>query len=189
MSACQRPCLLVVLFSFFLFAATRSSAQCSGSGPYTCTVTQSVSIPAGPYGTGVGTWVPASVYPSTLTVSGLSGTVGGISVQLHGLTSDAAGLGCGTADLGVLLKAPNGSYMELMGLAGNCTANSPEDWGSGGVTLTIQDGLTPTNREATMKAPSRPPLVHSATTTILIRRRGREHSILKQRPHRSARPR
>jgi hypothetical protein len=32
--------------------------------------------------------------------------------------------------------------MELMGLAGNCVANSLEDWSNGGVTLTIQDGAT-----------------------------------------------
>ncbi len=122
----------------------RANAQCTGSNPYTCTETQSVSIPAGPNGTGFGTWVPANVYPTQLTIPAntLNGTISSISVQLHGLTSDAQGSGCGTADLGVLLKAPNGTYMELMGLAGNCDATNLEDWSSGGVTLTIQDGAT-----------------------------------------------
>jgi len=71
----------------------RANAQCTGSNPYTCTETQSVSIPAGPNGTGFGTWVPATNYPSNLTVSGLSGTITTVSVQLHGLTSDGQGLG------------------------------------------------------------------------------------------------
>jgi hypothetical protein len=119
---------------FLLLASTLGHAQCTGSNPYTCTETQSVSIPAGPNGS---TWV----YPSDLTVSGLSGPISAINVQLHGLTSNDV-VGCGTADLGVLLKAPNGTYMELMGLAGNCGASSGEDWTSGGVTLTIQDGAT-----------------------------------------------
>ncbi len=142
MAISKRPSLLgFFLCTFFLLLASAlGHAQCTGTGPITCTKTESVSIPAGPSGTGLGTWVPASVYPSQLTVSGLSGTIGAISVQLHGLTSNATGNSCGTADLGVLLKAPNGSYMELMGLAGNCSATSPEDWTSGGVTLTIQDG-------------------------------------------------
>src|ERR1035438_4026267 len=100
---------LIVLTSFFLLASVLAHAQCTGSGPYTCTVTQSVVIPQGPNGTGFGTWVPATVYPSQLTISGLSGTIATINVQLHGLTADAAGTGCGTADFGVLLKAPNGS--------------------------------------------------------------------------------
>src|ERR1035438_4447966 len=133
---------LFVCTALLLLTSSLAHAQCTGSGPYTCTVTQSVVIPAGPNGTGFGTWVPATVYPSQLTISGLSGTIATINVQLHGLTSNATGSGCGTADFGVLLKAPNGSYMELMGLAGNCGANNLEDWSNGGVTLTIQDGAT-----------------------------------------------
>jgi hypothetical protein len=143
MSATKRPGLSGLLFStlFLLLASTLSHAQCSGTGPYTCTETQSVSISNGPSG-GAGTYVPANVYPSELTVSGLSGTIATIKVQLNGLTADAQGNGCGTSDMGVLLKAPNGTYMELMGLAGNCDATNLEDWSSGGVTLTIQDGAT-----------------------------------------------
>ncbi|MGD0367790.1 MAG: Ig-like domain-containing protein, partial [Acidobacteriaceae bacterium] len=120
--------------------AARANAQCTGSNPYTCTVTQSVSIPAGPNGTGFGTWVPASVYPSELTVSGLTGTISNISVQLHGLTSDGQGSGLGTNDLGVLLESPNGTYLELMGQAGN--GNNGELWTGSGVLLNIQDGGT-----------------------------------------------
>ena len=133
------PLALALCVTLTLFGlAGRANAQCATSGSSaTCTVTQSVSIPAGPSGTGFGTWVPASVYPSDLTISGLSGTIATIKVQLNGLTSNATGSGCGTADFGVLLKAPNGSYMELMGLAGNCNATNLEDWSNGGVTLTI----------------------------------------------------
>jgi hypothetical protein len=129
-----------LLFALLLFAATLAHAQCTGTGPYTCTETQNVSIPAGPNGTGFGTWVPANVYPSELNIPAgtLSGTIATVSVQLHGLTSIGIGQGCGTADLGVLLESPNGSYLELMGQAGNC-ANG-ENWSGSGVLLNIQDG-------------------------------------------------
>jgi hypothetical protein len=132
--------MVLAVGAFSGLVADRANAQCTGSNPYTCTETQSVSIPAGPNGTGFGTWVPATVYPSTLTVSGLSGTITTVSVQLHGLTSDGQGAGLGTVDLGVLLKGPNGLYIELMGQAGN--GNNGELWTGSGVLLNIQDGGT-----------------------------------------------
>ena len=136
----SRLALAVCATLAFFGGAGRAKAQCTGSNPYTCTETQSVSIPAGPNGTGFGTWVPATVYPSELTVSGLSGTITTVSVQLHGLTSDGQGAGLGTADMGVLLKGPNGLYVELMGQAGN--SNNGELWTGSGVLLNIQDGGT-----------------------------------------------
>ena len=77
----SRLALAVCATLAFFGGAGRAKAQCTGSNPYTCTETQSVSIPAGPNGTGFGTWVPATVYPSELTVSGLSGTITTVSVQ------------------------------------------------------------------------------------------------------------
>ena len=132
---------------FLLLASTLGHAQCTGTGTITCTVTQSVSISsgsgtAGPSGN---LFQEASVYPSTLTISLQSGTIATVSVQLHGLTSNATGNGVGTNDLELLLEAPNGSYMELMGNAGigaNTSGTNLEDWSNGGVTLTIQDGAT-----------------------------------------------
>jgi hypothetical protein len=138
-----------LLSTLVLLAPTASHAQCTGSGTITCTVTQSVSIPGGQAANGTvnnyGDIQTGSPYPSTLTISGLSGTIATISVQLHGLTSDAVD-GCGTQDLQVLLQAPNnGPYLELMGSAGNCGTASPEDWTGSGVLLNIQDGPATTH--------------------------------------------
>jgi len=137
MAICKRPGLFGFFLSttFLILASTLANAQCMGSNPYTCTVTQSVSISDGAVGS---TYVPPNVYPSTLSVSGLTGTIETIEVQLNGLNSDTGNQGNGTANLEVLLQAPNGAYMEIMGDAGN--PGNPEIWN--GVTLTIQDGAT-----------------------------------------------
>ena len=147
---CGRRLAFYALFLCALLLLTASQCQATAgcttnAGVTTCTGGQSTSIPAGAANS---TYVAASTYPSTLTVSGLTGTIATIQVQLEGFTSDSTNEGCGTADLEMLLEAPNGTYMEVMGYAGNCEANtsqgSPgaEIWGTGGVMLTIKDGGT-----------------------------------------------
>ena len=138
----KRLALYGLCLSAFLLLASIPCHAAPGcttvAGVTTCTGDDSTSISNGAVGS---TYVTASTYPSTLSVSGLSGTIATIKVQLNGLTSNDV-VGCGTADLQVLLKSPTGQYMEVMGDAGNCDATTGEDWTSGGVTLTIQDGGT-----------------------------------------------
>jgi hypothetical protein len=113
---CGRRLAFYALFLSALLLLTASQCQATAgcttnAGVTTCTGGQSTSIPAGAANS---TYVAASTYPSTLTVSGLTGTIATIQVQLEGFTSDSTNEGCGTADLEMLLEAPNGTYMEVM---------------------------------------------------------------------------
>jgi alpha-tubulin suppressor-like RCC1 family protein len=166
---CGRRLAFYALFLSALLLLTasqsRATAGCTtNAGVVTCTGGESTSIPGNQAynpGTGNGNsgvalppgnttnyaiYQTGSTYPSTLTVSGLTGTIATIQVQLEGLTSDSTNGGCGTQNLEVLLEAPDGTtYMEVMGNAGDCGANtsqgSPgaEIWSNGGVMLTIED--------------------------------------------------
>lgn len=62
---------------------------------------------------------PALVYPSNLTVSGFSGTLGGLTVSLRGLTHPQIG------DVDMLLVAPTGQAFELFSDVGGANAVGP----------------------------------------------------------------
>jgi Bacterial Ig-like domain (group 3) len=81
----------------------------------------------------------ASPYPSTITVPGsFTGTVSTISVVLHGLTTDGNTRNS-LAFSGLVLVAPSGKSMEILGGAGDGTDAGP---GLTNVKVTIQDGGT-----------------------------------------------
>jgi len=69
---------------------------------------------------------PADVYPSTIEVSGLTGQVGKVAVTLHNITIDRPD------DLEVLLVAPDGSHLVILGDAGGISF-------AGQVTITLDD--------------------------------------------------
>ena len=87
-------------------------------------------------GTAIGTIKNATPYPSTLTVSGLSGTVATVTVQLQGLTTVGGGSGDDTQDLGILLKSPGGQLLEILGN----TSDSLQSLS--GLTLNISDAAS-----------------------------------------------
>ncbi len=144
MAMCKRPSLFgFFLCTFFLLLASTLGHAVGGcstaAGVTTCTGGQATAITGNNPSHSSGVYQAADTYPSTLTVTGQTGTISTISVQLNGLNSDTGNQGIGTADLQVLLVAPDGStYMEIMGDVGN--PNNPENWNA--VTLTIQDGAT-----------------------------------------------
>lgn len=81
-------------------------------------------------GTGSAAGSPASPYPSTLAVSGVSGVVRGLRVRLNSVSHTWP------ADMDVLLVGPAGQKVMLMSDAGGGIPVS-------GATLTFQDGAAP----------------------------------------------
>jgi len=75
---------------------------------------------------GFGTVGPASPYPSTISISGVTGTVSKVTVTVAGLTHSYP------ADVDILLVAPSGTNVLLMSDCG-------EDNGISGLTLTFDD--------------------------------------------------
>jgi subtilisin-like proprotein convertase family protein len=104
------------------------------------TASPSTSV-AGPFGGGSVT-IPSTSssvtpYPSTATVSGVSGTISKLTVTLTGLTHTWA------RDLDVLLVGPSGEKIVLMSDAGGAQS-------AGNVTLTFDDGASSSLPSATL---------------------------------------
>ena len=96
-----------VLFVAALFATPAALAQTSFSN------TNPISLPATP------TTAPlaASPYPSTITVTGLSGTVSKVTVTLHNWTESAGN--AYPEDRGFMLVGPSGATFEFLGGVGS----------------------------------------------------------------------
>jgi subtilisin-like proprotein convertase family protein len=106
------------------------------AGPAAATVFQNtgiITIPAGAPGVTTG---PASPYPSTIAVSGLTGTVLDLNATLAGVTHTFPD------DIDVLLVGPFGQNVVLM-------ADSGGSWDVNGVNLTFDDSASSSLPDAT----------------------------------------
>lgn len=86
----------------------------------------SIAVPGS--GSGASTGAPANPYPSNITVSGVSGTVVGVKVNLTGVSHTFI------SDMDVLLVGPSGANMILMSDVGGAT-------GASNVNLKFADGM------------------------------------------------
>ena len=125
-TSADRAILFLGIWIFCIAACVSGYGQTFTCSPCSVSVT----------GTGIGTIKNATPYPSTLTVSGLSGTVATVTVQLQGLTTVGGGSGDDTQDLGILLKSPGGQLLEILGN----TSDSLQSLS--GLTLNISDAAS-----------------------------------------------
>lgn len=101
-------------------------------GPTTFTNSSSIAIPSASAANQIG---PASPYPSSIAVSGMSGLVTKVTVVFHNLTHTVAN------DIDALLVAPSGANLVVMSDVGNTTLATASN-----ATLTFDDaaaGLVP----------------------------------------------
>ena len=117
---------LVVMVSTLVVILTPAPA---GAVPVSFTNSTTIAIP----GTGDGDpfGVPASPYPSPITVSGLSGKVLDVNVTINGLNHASS------ADVEVMLAGPSGQTVALMTDAGGNN-------NAGGATFTLDDAASAT---------------------------------------------
>src|ERR1051325_10168587 len=92
-----------------------ASAAFSTGASISVTNGNTISIPAGT-GTGNATGAPAAPYPSTVSLSGVSGRIVGVTARLRGFSHNWP------TDVDVLLVGPNGTNIVLMSDAGGSNA-------------------------------------------------------------------
>jgi len=131
---------IAILFVLVLSTVTSATAACTtGTGTVTCTGGPGASINATYNNTSPVATQAGTPFPSTLTVTGGSGTVSSVSVTLHSFAAPVNANDEGAQDLGLLLISPTGRNLQLMRSVGDANKGT----NNGAITLTIQDGGTP----------------------------------------------
>lgn len=141
-----------LLLSTTAGAQTCSTSCSTTSGVTTCTSTdviQTVNTSGSPTDPPQGSPLEPSVYPSCITVSGVSGTVATVQVQLgvstvgsspHGMVSNGSGNYLSLQGTEILLVSPTGDQLELLGNPGDGS-----DGLSGAILLIGDSNATNTN--------------------------------------------
>jgi len=126
--------ILVIALVVSTGAASAAVVCTPGSGTVTCTGGPGASVSYNNHT--AGTTADGSPFPSTIPVTGGSGTVSSVTVTLNGYNASPAITGSGSADVGILLTDPNGRNFQFIRDVGRGTN------GQTNLTVKIQDGAT-----------------------------------------------
>src|ERR1700733_5868226 len=133
MRAHRRPACLLLGIAVAVLCASLGSAPAAVAAT-TFSNTTSIGLQdAGGFNGGIGP-APATLYPSPITVSGLTGTISSVTVSLSGIHY------LYSQDIGALLVGPGGEALSLFTAVGSNDQSSATN----GLDVTLDDAATAT---------------------------------------------